>query len=94
MENLALLKEHDPRKCERCMKLSEQQEIAIGYWLQVIRDSHDEGLRYVAFDRLADLGLRPPHPDLPCFWCGEYVMDEDACPNAKDICCECCGEDH
>jgi hypothetical protein len=34
-----------------------------------------------------------PHPDIPCAWCGRYVMGEEACPNAKDICSTCCGED-
>lgn len=34
-----------------------------------------------------------PHPDIPCAWCGKYVMDELACPNAHDICIDCCGED-
>lgn len=40
-----------------------------------------------------DQGRRLPHPDVPCAWCGRYVMDEMACPNAKDICTDCCGED-
>lgn len=33
---------------------------------------------------------RLPHPDVPCAWCGRYVMGEEACPNAKDICIDCC----
>ena len=37
--------------------------------------------------------IRLPHPDVPCRWCGEFSMDENACPNAKDICNDCCGED-
>ena len=35
-----------------------------------------------------------PHPDEPCAWCGQYVMDTEACPNAKDICLDCCFEEH
>jgi hypothetical protein len=37
--------------------------------------------------------VRLPHRDVPCAWCDRYVMDEMACPNAKDICTDCCGED-
>lgn len=42
---------------------------------------------------LATGAVMYPHPDIPCAWCGEYNMDENACPNAKDICNDCCGED-
>lgn len=34
-----------------------------------------------------------PHPDVPCAWCDNPNMDQEACPNAKDICIDCCGED-
>lgn len=29
----------------------------------------------------------------PCAWCHADVMEWSACPNAKDICTDCCGED-
>jgi len=45
------------------------------------------------FAMLNGVEVRLPHPDVPCAWCGRYVMDEEACPNAKDICTDCCGED-
>lgn len=41
-----------------------------------------------------DQGRKLPHPDVPCAWCDRLVMDELACPNAKDICIDCCGEMH
>lgn len=28
----------------------------------------------------------------PCSWCGADVMDEDACPNLKDVCEGCAGD--
>src|SRR5689334_20554374 len=34
-----------------------------------------------------------PHPGIPCAWCGRLNMDWNACPNAKDICNYCCGEE-
>ena len=34
-----------------------------------------------------------PHPDIPCAWCGRFNMDWNACPNARDICNYCCGEE-
>lgn len=50
-----------------------------------------EKLMATVFD---DQGRELPHPDVPCAWCDELVMDELACPNAKDICIDCCGETH
>ena len=29
-----------------------------------------------------------------CAYCEEFNMDTEACPNAKDLCLDCCGEEH
>lgn len=34
-----------------------------------------------------------PHPYIPCAWCGRFNMGWNACPNARDICNDCCGEE-
>lgn len=31
--------------------------------------------------------------EVACAWCDQFNMDEMTCPNAKDICTDCCGED-
>lgn len=32
----------------------------------------------------------------PCMGCGTLGMDDDdlVCPNARNLCCDCCGEEH
>lgn len=27
-----------------------------------------------------------------CAWCGSDRMDEEACPNARNLCLDCCGD--
>jgi len=61
-----------------------------GLYVTEVPDDHPAYL--VAMSNVPD-GTRLPNRDVPCRWCGEFVMDEYACPNSKDICTDCCGED-
>jgi len=53
------------------------------------------------FERIADEWLSigemdycPKHARFICQSCGNACMEVYACPNAKDWCLDCCGEDH
>lgn len=67
-----------------------------GRWLLVVRAN----VKTVTVDGMFGNATTPWHEVQdhhrypPCAGCKQEVMDTLACPNAKTLCVDCCGEDH